>query len=191
MTAWPRLAVMVLALPLLALPFGRQALSADAPVTFDLVNSTWTVAADGSDVVEAEVTLRLPKTGTMRVAQVPLTWSGSTETLEVLEFASLPQTPTEPKRPIIVLAATGIGLILGLFMAGAREVKDSSLKNLKDVRAYTQLPILGSIPLLENDLIVRRRRRLGWLAWATACLVGVIVMGTSIVYYYTSIRTGV
>ena len=117
--------------------------------------------------------------------------NGQGETLEVLEFASLPQTPTEPKRPIIVLAATGIGLILGLFMAGAREVKDSSLKNLKDVRAYTQLPILGSIPLLENDLIVRRRRRLGWLAWATACLVGVIVMGTSIVYYYTSIRTGV
>ena len=85
MTAWTRLAVMVLALLLLALPPGRQALPADAPVTFDLVNAAWTVAADGSAVVEAEVTLRLPKTGTMRVAQVPLTWSGSTETLEVLE----------------------------------------------------------------------------------------------------------
>ena len=117
--------------------------------------------------------------------------NGQGETLEVLEFASLPQTPTDPKRTLIILGATGIGLVLGLFLAGAREVKDSSLKNLKDVRAYTQLPILGSIPLLENDLIVRRRRRLGWLAWATACFVGVVVMGTSVVYYYTSIRTGV
>jgi uncharacterized protein involved in exopolysaccharide biosynthesis len=108
------------------------------------------------------------------------------ETLEQIEIASLPETPTEPKRPVIILAGLGIGLILGLFFAGAREVKDSSLKNLKDVRAYTQLPILGSIPLLENDLIVRRRRRLAWLAWATACLVGVIVMTSSVAYYYAT-----
>jgi uncharacterized protein involved in exopolysaccharide biosynthesis len=108
------------------------------------------------------------------------------EHLESVEDPSVPQTPTEPKRPVIILAGTGLGLILGLFMAGAREVKDSSLKNLKDVRAYTQLPILGSIPLLENDLIVRRRRRITWLAWATACLVGVVVMSSSVAYYYAT-----
>jgi succinoglycan biosynthesis transport protein ExoP len=108
------------------------------------------------------------------------------ERLELTEDASIPQTPTEPKRPVIILAGTGLGLILGLFLAGAREVKDTSLKNLKDVRAYTQLPILGSIPLLENDLIVRRRRRITWLAWATACLVGLVVMSSSVVYYYAT-----
>lgn len=108
------------------------------------------------------------------------------ERLEQLEDPSLPITPTEPKRPMIILSGLGIGVVLGLFLAGAREVKDTSLKNLKDVRAYTQLPILGSIPLLENDLIVRRRRRLSWLAWATACLVGAIVMSSSVVYYYAT-----
>jgi uncharacterized protein involved in exopolysaccharide biosynthesis len=108
------------------------------------------------------------------------------ERLELTEEAGLPQTPTEPKRPVIVLAGAGLGLIVGLFLAGAREVKDSSLKNLKDVRAYTQLPILGSIPLLENDLIVRRRRRITWLAWATACLVGLVVMSSSVAYYYAT-----
>jgi succinoglycan biosynthesis transport protein ExoP len=108
------------------------------------------------------------------------------ERLEMLDPATLPQTPTEPKRPVIILAGAGLGLILGLFFAGAREVKDTSLKNLKDVRAYTQLPILGSIPLLENDLVVRRRRRLGWLAWSTACLMGVVVMSGSVVYYYAT-----
>jgi uncharacterized protein involved in exopolysaccharide biosynthesis len=108
------------------------------------------------------------------------------ESLEQIEQPNIPETPTEPKRPVIILAGMGIGLILGLFLTGAREVKDSSLKNLKDVRAYTQLPILGSIPLLENDLIVRRRRRLAWLAWATACLIGVVVMSSSVVYYYAT-----
>ena len=108
------------------------------------------------------------------------------ERLEQLDPPSLPQTPSEPKRPIIIAIGTGLGLALGLCLAGAREVKDTALKNLKDVRAYTQLPVLGSIPLLENDLVVRRRKRLAWLAWSTACLVGVVIMSSSVVYYYAT-----
>ncbi len=106
------------------------------------------------------------------------------ERLTILDPANVPQTHTEPKRPFIVSVGSGLGLLLGLVLSGIREVKDTSLKNLKDVRAYTQLPILGSIPLLENDLVVRRRRRLSWLAWATACLVGIMIMSSSVAYYY-------
>jgi polysaccharide chain length determinant protein (PEP-CTERM system associated) len=105
------------------------------------------------------------------------------EILEQLDPASLPATPTEPRRPMVISVGAGIGLLLGLVIAGMREVKDSSLKNLKDVRAYTQMTILGSIPLLENDLVVRRRRRLAWLGWTTACLAAAIVISGSIVYY--------
>lgn len=106
------------------------------------------------------------------------------ESLEVLDPASLPQTPTEPKRPVLIGIGTGLGFLLGLFLAGGREMKDTSLKNLKDVRAYTQLTVLGSIPLLENDLVVRRRKRLGWLAWSTACIIGAVIMSGSMYYYY-------
>jgi succinoglycan biosynthesis transport protein ExoP len=108
------------------------------------------------------------------------------ERLEQLDPPSLPQTPAEPKRPVIIAIGTAIGLAIGLCLAAAREVKDSSLKNLKDVRAYTQLPVLGSVPLLENDVVVRRRKRLSWLAWSTACLVGVVIMSSSVVYYYAT-----
>jgi len=108
------------------------------------------------------------------------------EKLAILDPASAPQTPTEPKRAIIISIGAAIGLGLGILLAGAREMKDTSLKNLKDVRAYTRLQVLGSIPLLENDLVVRRRRRLGWLAWSTACLVGVIIMSSSVAYYFST-----
>ena len=108
------------------------------------------------------------------------------EHLEQLDPPTLPMTHTDPKRPLIISIGTGIGLILGLCLAGAREMKDTALKNLKDVRAYAQLPVLGSIPLLENDLVVRRRKRLAWLAWSTACLVGVVIMSSSVVYYYAT-----
>jgi polysaccharide biosynthesis transport protein len=108
------------------------------------------------------------------------------ERLEELDPPNLPITPTQPNRYLIVSVGTGLGLIIGLCLAGAREMKDTALKNLKDVRAYTQLPVLGSIPLLENDLVVRRRKRLAWLAWSTACLVGVAIMSSSVVYYYAT-----
>lgn len=108
------------------------------------------------------------------------------ETLELLDQASLPTTPTQPKRPMIIGAGTAVGLALGLLLAGAREMKDTTLKNLKDVRSYTQLTILGSIPLLENDVVVKRRRRLAWLAWTTACLAGIAIMAGSVMFYYTN-----
>lgn len=109
---------------------------------------------------------------------------GQGERLELLDTASLPQYPTEPKRPMVIGAGAGLGLVLGVFIAAAREMKDTSLKNLKDVRAYTQLAILGSVPLLENDFVVRRRRRIAWLGWTTACLVAAVTMAGTIVFYY-------
>jgi hypothetical protein len=87
---------------------------------------------------------------------------------------------------MIVGAGLGLGVVLGVFIAGAREIKDASLKNLKDARAYTNLPVLGTVPLLENDLVVRRKRRLVWLAWTSACLIGVAAMSASVYFYYST-----
>ena len=108
------------------------------------------------------------------------------ENLEPLDSASLPMTPAKPKRLLVVGIGTGIGLFLGVIMAGAREVRDTSLKNLKDVRAYTQISVLGSIPLLENDLVIKRRRRVSWLGWSLACFAGIAIMSGSIIYYYAT-----
>jgi polysaccharide chain length determinant protein (PEP-CTERM system associated) len=119
-------------------------------------------------------------------AAVELENRKQTEKLEVLDPASLPTTPTEPKRWMIILGGAVGGLVLGTVLAGAREMKDSTLKNLKDARAYTQLTVLGCIPLLENDLVVRRRKRLAWLAWSTACLASIAIMGGAFFYYTQS-----
>jgi protein tyrosine kinase modulator len=108
------------------------------------------------------------------------------ESLELLDPALLPQTPSQPDRPVIIGIGSALGLFIGIVFAGAREMKDTSLKNLKDVRAYTQLPILGSVPLLENDLVVKRRRRIGWLGWSLALLLGIAIMSGSIIYYYVT-----
>jgi succinoglycan biosynthesis transport protein ExoP len=105
------------------------------------------------------------------------------ETLELLDTASLPVEPTEPKRPLILVAGAIAGLGVGILLAAVFHMKDTTLKNLKDVRAYTNLTVLGSIPLLEDDIVVKRRKRLTLLAWSTAILIGALVMAGSYYYY--------
>ena len=126
------------------------------------------------------------KKSDISTTQVQLTNRKQSETLELLDAANTPQQPTEPNRYMIVGAGVAIGALIGMFIVAAREMKDTTLKSLKDVRAYTQLTVLGSVPLLENDLVVRRRRRLTWLAWSTACLAGILVMAGSVVIYFAN-----
>jgi len=114
---------------------------------------------------------------------------GATEFLDVLDPPTVPQKPSSPNRPLIVGAGIAISLMLGLALAGVQEAKDASLKNLKDVRAYTNLPVLCSIPLLENTLLVKRKRRITYLAWSAAVIVGILAIGASLLYYFEFIAT--
>ncbi len=107
------------------------------------------------------------------------------QNLEVLDPASLPDQPTQPNRLVWAFGGSISGLVFGIMLAAAREVKDASLKNLKDVRAYTNMPILSSIPLLENALLVRRKRRIVWLAWSSVFVIGAILMTGAMYYHYT------
>ena len=72
------------------------------------------------------------------------------ERLEQLDPPSLPQTPIQPKRALIVSVGTGFGLLLGLGLAGLREIAPGRSRSVKDVSAYSQIPVLGSIPLFEG-----------------------------------------
>jgi uncharacterized protein involved in exopolysaccharide biosynthesis len=112
------------------------------------------------------------------------------ENLDVLDPPSLPVKPSKPNRWLIVGAGAGISLLLGLALAGVQEAKDTSLKNLKDVRAYTNLPVLCSIPLLENTLVVKRKRRLTYLVWSAAVIMGIIAVTAALFYYNYSVQSG-
>lgn len=106
------------------------------------------------------------------------------ETLELLDNASLPTSPFAPKRTTVLPVGTVAGLVIGLVFVAIREMKDTSLKNLKDARLYTQLNILGSVPLLENDVVVQRRKQMMWVGWTAATLAGLAIMTASVARYY-------
>ena len=106
----------------------------------------------------------------------------------MLDPPSLPTNPSKPNRWEIVGVGIGISFMLGIALAGLQEARDTSLKNLKDVRAYTSLPVLCSIPLLENTLLVKRKRRIMYLLWSAAILIGIIAVCAALFYYYTVTR---
>lgn len=106
------------------------------------------------------------------------------ETLESIDQASLPTTPFFPKRNTTLPLGAFIGLGLGVLIVAVREMKDTSLKNLKDARLYTQLNIIGSVPLLENDVVVQRRKQMMWVGWTTATIAGLAIMTVSVAHYY-------
>ena len=105
---------------------------------FDLAKQDYEATSKRHDMSETAVNLEEHKAG---------------ENLEVLDPATLPEQPSEPNRLAWAGIGTAGGLGLGILLAAAHEVRNTSLKNLKDVRAYTNVPVLSSIPLLENALI--------------------------------------
>lgn len=106
------------------------------------------------------------------------------ERLEQLDPPSLPQTPVRPKRLGIVSAGASLGLILGLCIAGWREVRDGSLRSVKDVGVHSELPILGNIPFTEAPAAVRKRRRMLWLGWSVSAVAGAAAMLIVVAHYY-------
>jgi len=72
------------------------------------------------------------------------------ENVQVIDMAEPSYTPVSP-RPILNLAIAGIlGLMLGVFLAFMIEMLDNTIKTPEDVEKYLGLPVIGSIPNVED-----------------------------------------
>jgi uncharacterized membrane protein YdcZ (DUF606 family) len=67
-----------------------------------------------------------------------------------------------------------------------KETRNRALHNVKDIRAYSQISVLGAIGLFERAETVRRRRRAAWLSWSGGCLAGIVIMFSSVAHYYAT-----
>ncbi|HEY2847446.1 MAG TPA: GNVR domain-containing protein [Pyrinomonadaceae bacterium] len=96
------------------------------------------------------------------------------ETIRVQDPANVPQSPVAPKRFLLTLLGSGIGLLLGLLLAAVYEVpRMIKIQNLEDAKHYTQLPVLASVPPLLSSAERSWIRRSGWLKLAAGAAVAV------------------
>lgn len=79
------------------------------------------------------------------------------EQFRVMDEPNLPDTPSFPNVYIFAGGGFGIGLLLSLAIAAFLEYQDTSLRNERDVWAFTRLPTLGIIAVsgdIEHEVIV-------------------------------------
>lgn len=82
------------------------------------------------------------------------------ETVRVVDAANLPSSPVAPKKSVLTAMGAGIGLAIGLFLAGIFEIpRLFKIQSIEDAKHYTGLPVLASVPplLSYNEKTWRNR----------------------------------
>ena len=99
------------------------------------------------------------------------------ETIRVQDPANIPQSPVAPKRALLTLAGAGVGLFIGLFLAGIFELpRIFRIQNIEDAKHYTGLPVLASVPpLLSHDEKMWQKRS-HWLKVMTGVVIAIGVI---------------
>ncbi len=72
------------------------------------------------------------------------------EQFRVMDAPNLPDAPTFPNRIVFAAGGFAAGLFLGMMIAGLLEYRDTSLRNERDIWAFTQLPTLAVIANLDS-----------------------------------------
>ena len=86
------------------------------------------------------------------------------ETIRVQDPANVPQSPVAPKRFLLTLLGTGIGLAFGFILAAFFEIpRLFKIQNIEDAKHYTGLPVLASVPQLLSAGEKKWIRRSHWL----------------------------
>ena len=105
------------------------------------------------------------------------------ERFEVIDPASLPQKPDFPNRLKFCGMGLGIGLALGLVVAGSFEMLDDRMYDEKQIKKLLPAPVIAEIPAIVNLSDERIARRKLWLGWATAAAVfATILLGSAFSY---------
>ena len=99
------------------------------------------------------------------------------ETIRVQDPANVPSSPVAPKRFLLTLLGTGVGLVFGLILGAFFEIpRLFKIQNIEDAKHYTGLPVLASVPPLLSAGEKTWIRRSSWLKLAAgfAAALGII-----------------
>jgi polysaccharide chain length determinant protein (PEP-CTERM system associated) len=105
------------------------------------------------------------------------------ERFRIIDPPSLPVKPEFPNRLKFCGIGLGIGLALGVVVAGAFEMSDDRIYDEKELQKLLPVAVISEIPTVAAAADQRRQRRLSWVGWATAVFVSVtILVGTAFSY---------
>ena len=101
------------------------------------------------------------------------------EQFRILDPAVPSATPVAPNRPRFLLVSLALSAALAAGAIVLAEMLDTSFHSVAELRAFTTVPVLVSIPRIATEADTRRRRRRFRLAAAGAMLGLVLIAGGS------------
>jgi polysaccharide biosynthesis transport protein len=105
------------------------------------------------------------------------------ERFRVIDAPSLPSKPDFPNRLKFCGIGLGIGLALGVVVAGAFEFMDDRIYDEKELQKLLPVAVISEIPAISAATEEQSERRRLWLGWATAVFVSVtILLGSAFSY---------
>jgi polysaccharide biosynthesis transport protein len=103
------------------------------------------------------------------------------ERFRMLDPPSLPLKADFPNRMKFCGIGLGVGLALGVLVAGAFEVLDDRIYDEKKLQSLLPTAVISELPEIASVQDLEQRRRKVWLGWATAALVfGTILAGSAL-----------
>jgi succinoglycan biosynthesis transport protein ExoP len=105
------------------------------------------------------------------------------ERFRIIDPPSLPVKPDFPNRMKFCGIGLGVGLMLGIVVAGAFEMLDDRVYEEKALQKLLPIPVISEIPPIVAPADERREQRRMWLGWATAAVVSAtILVGSAFSY---------
>jgi polysaccharide chain length determinant protein (PEP-CTERM system associated) len=77
----------------------------------------------------------------------------------VVDPPRVPSNPSFPNRPLMMMAATAAGIAFGIVLAFLLSQVRPTINRVGDLRAFTELPLLGTITLIETPAAVAKKRK--------------------------------
>jgi len=94
------------------------------------------------------------------------------EQFQVVDPASLPESPVAPNRPRILLVGLALGLAAALGAAFLTENLDNSIRGNDDLDGFTDLPLLAMLPVVPSrgNILELRQARIMLLLYSAGAL---------------------
>lgn len=106
------------------------------------------------------------------------------ERFRIIDPPSFPERPTFPNRLKFCGIGLGIGLALGVVVAGIFETRDGRVHNEKELKKLLPATMITEIPTILNPSDEKSSRQRIWIGWATAVLVLVTILAGSAFSYF-------
>jgi len=99
---------------------------------------------------DVETNQRLYESLLTRLKETNLSGTSEANNVMLLDKAEVPLKPAKPIVPLNIAMSAFVGLILGVGLALLTDLLDNTVKNTEEVEAATDVPVLGTIPIIRT-----------------------------------------